>query len=93
MNLSGHWFKLICDVLLYRNIRKHRNGKISWKFLRAWVSRRKGYCFSTETRVSILCYAPGKSRGAERIRKGGKNKNRHLCFAELNESEKLMKHR
>lgn len=36
--------------------------------------------------------APGKSRGAERIRKGEK-RNRQLCAVELNESEELMKHR
>lgn len=38
-----------------------------------------------------LIGAPGKSRGAERIRKG--EKNRQLCAVELNESEELMKHR
>ena len=39
-----------------------------------------------------LIGAPGKSRGAERIRKG-KGKKCQLCVAELNESEELMKHR
>lgn len=39
-----------------------------------------------------LIGAPGKSRGAERIRKGGK-KSRQLRVVELNESEELMKHR
>lgn len=39
-----------------------------------------------------LIGAPGKSRGAERIRKGEK-KNRQLRVVELNESEELMKHR
>lgn len=39
-----------------------------------------------------LIGAPGKIRGAERIRKGEK-KNRQLCIVELNESEELMKHR
>lgn len=38
-----------------------------------------------------LIGAPGKSRGAERIRKG--ERNRQLCAVELNESEELMKHR
>lgn len=40
-----------------------------------------------------LIGAPGKSRGAERIRKGEKKKGRQLCVVELNESEELMKHR
>lgn len=39
-----------------------------------------------------LIGAPGKSRGAERIRKGEK-KIRQLRVVELNESEELMKHR
>lgn len=39
-----------------------------------------------------LIGAPGKSRGAERIRKVGK-KSRQLRVVELNESEELMKHR
>ena len=39
-----------------------------------------------------LIGAPGKSRGAERIRKD-KGKKCQLCVAELNESEELMKHR
>lgn len=39
-----------------------------------------------------LIGAPGKSRGAERIRKDEK-KGRQLCVVELNESEELMKHR
>ncbi len=41
-----------------------------------------------------LIGAPGKSRGAERIRKGEKKKKiRQLRVVELNESEELMKHR
>lgn len=40
-----------------------------------------------------LIGAPGKSRGAERIRKGEKKRNRQLRAVELNESEELMKHR
>lgn len=40
-----------------------------------------------------LIGAPGKSRGAERIRKGEKKKFRQLRVVELNESEELMKHR
>ena len=41
-----------------------------------------------------LIGAPGKRRGAERIRKGEKKKKgRQLCVVELNESEELMKHR
>lgn len=40
-----------------------------------------------------LIGAPGKSRGAERIRKGEKKKIRQLRVVELNESEELMKHR
>ena len=39
-----------------------------------------------------LIGAPGKIRGAERIRKGEK-KIRQLRVVELNESEELMKHR
>lgn len=38
-----------------------------------------------------LIGAPGKSRSAERIRKG--EKSRQLRIVELNEGEELMKHR